>query len=994
MLTKILVLLALFVPAWHNINAKQISGEQASAIADNFFRSMNIRDGVINPVATSVDISREDLSLQAVKRDTEPAYYIFEPESSPGFVIVAGDDEMKAIVGYSTISSINIDNLPVQLSEYLDNYERDVYKMRSGAASVGHTAGGVAVAPLVTTRWNQDKPYNLLCIPSWSDEKLYVTGCVATAVAQVMKYHNFPPRGNGVTEDLWSNPSIDLSQSIYDWDSMKDDYTDDWTEKEGMAVARLMRDLGLALRMQYGTDASSAFSTEIAPALFRHFNYSKEARLLMRESYDSQQWIDIIRDNLCNNRPIVYGGSGNQGGHSFVCDGIDENDYLHINWGWGGSCDGYFDINALDPDEPGIGGGDGKFYKDHDMVVNIYPGDPDADNSAYTNPLMVWNFDISSYHKLDDDGLLLDKNERYPMSFTATFALYNNTNSYIPGSNTICFIRKLYDSDKKLLIEDDIDNLYGYQYGIDSHRYHPDASVRFDLDGIADGDYFVSMSYARQQWTDNGREYTYRDLDFACEPFIAVTVKDGALYFNRKPEIATPLNVTDARQTGIIYENDTKASIEVSVSNLSSKQLKKPRIAIFSMPAADASDSPDISSMPAIGYVYPYYIYAGATATYSTTISAPPTGRHRLYFAYDNKLLETDKPYFIDVDPLPDDRPFILLEPLDIDQTTYSNFDGEWMGVFYTYKSLESWSWWYNIKTAMRLYAAPADDPDNEFILYDDEECYMTFSSTRIESSLWGNPDLLWRKPGEYIISLAYRQEGQDEWVRLDDTNNIGRFTLVEYEPTDPYFTLVSPAVINDGYAVRPDSYFDVKMRIKSPSGISIIKDNSWARVSTSPSSWENVANLRSIDLGKTDLAPGEETDISLTFYMPDDESLYNGKFIVIPELPYEDYIMAHFSPGEYLESLYFTVDPQAGINDAVAYDDYNCRVVDGKITIEGLGPDDFAEIWTLDGIMSGRYNANATGQVSADSNAVRGIYIIKPCSATRNYKPQKLIVR
>ncbi len=103
---------------------------------------------------------------------------------------------------------------------------------------------------------------------------------------------------------------------------------------------------------------------------------------------------------------------------------------------------------------------------------------------------------------------------------------------------------------------------------------------------------------------------------------------------------------------------------------------------------------------------------------------------------------------------------------------------------------------------------------------------------------------------------------------------------------------------------------------------------------------------------------------------------------------------MAHFSPGEYLESLYFTVDPQAGINDAVAYDDYNCRVVDGKITIEGLGPDDFAEIWTLDGIMSGRYNANATGQVSADSNAVRGIYIIKPCSATRNYKPQKLIVR
>ena len=110
--------MALFVPAWHNINAKQISGEQASAIADNFFRSMNIRDGVINPVATSVDISREDLSLQALKRDTEPAYYIFEPESSPGFVIVSGDDEMKAIVGYSTISSINIDNLPVQLSEY------------------------------------------------------------------------------------------------------------------------------------------------------------------------------------------------------------------------------------------------------------------------------------------------------------------------------------------------------------------------------------------------------------------------------------------------------------------------------------------------------------------------------------------------------------------------------------------------------------------------------------------------------------------------------------------------------------------------------------------------------------------------------------------------------------------------------------------------------------------------------------------------------------
>ena len=135
----------------------------------------------------------------------------------------------------------------------------------------------------------------------------------------------------------------------------------------------------IGIRMQYGTDASSAFSTEIAPALFRHFNYSKEARLLMRESYDSQQWIDIIRDNLCNNRPIVYGGSGNQGGHSFVCDGIDENDYLHINWGWAGGADGFYASDALNPTMS-------KTYNFNNLTTVVYNIKP-ASTSAEWSPI-------------------------------------------------------------------------------------------------------------------------------------------------------------------------------------------------------------------------------------------------------------------------------------------------------------------------------------------------------------------------------------------------------------------------------------------------------------------------------------------------------------------------------------------------------------------------------------------------------------------------------
>ena len=314
--------------------------------------------------------------------------YVFNVEDNGGFVIVSNDDRTIPILGFSEKGSLDPDNMPSNMKAWLQGYADEI----AWLAGHGQTITGPkkarqkvgshstdAIAPLITTTWNQDAPYNNLC-PKYDGTNKAATGCVATAMAQVMKYHEWP---TSATQPIpgYTSPSYGLSLSslpatTFDWANMKDDYSLSYTAAEGNAVATLMQYCGYSVQMNYGPESGS--NTDfVAEALKTYFAYNTETtKFVMRSYYTSANWADLIYHELANGRPVVYGGMSSGGGHEFVCDGYkyeDGTDFFHINWGWGGQSDNYYVLSALDPDQQGIGGStstDGYHYG-QDAVIGI-----------------------------------------------------------------------------------------------------------------------------------------------------------------------------------------------------------------------------------------------------------------------------------------------------------------------------------------------------------------------------------------------------------------------------------------------------------------------------------------------------------------------------------------------------------------------------------------------------------------------------------------------
>ena len=221
------------------------------------------------------------------------------------------------------------------------------------------TRAGESKKVLTTASWNQLSPYNGYLsqyVKRYGSgvSRLY-TGCVATAMAEVLRYHQWPEKGTGTLEGYTteSNSYTVTGYSLghsYDWDNMPLTYSNSATTEQKNAVAQLMLDCGVMVHMDYGTDGSGAFAEDIVPALVEHMGYSKQATHRYRSNYTIQKWLEMIRYEIDNNGPVLYGGTGNDGGHQFVCDGYDaDNAMVHINWGWSGSDDGYFSLTLSIP---------------------------------------------------------------------------------------------------------------------------------------------------------------------------------------------------------------------------------------------------------------------------------------------------------------------------------------------------------------------------------------------------------------------------------------------------------------------------------------------------------------------------------------------------------------------------------------------------------------------------------------------------------------------
>ena len=337
--------------------------------------------------------------------DISAHYYVFNAEGDKGFVVVSGDDRTPAILGYADEGFIDETNMPDGLYALLEGYAEQMTKITDSAPAVSRRAVGTArrpVSPLIRTMWNQGNPYNLLC-PVLNDENT-VTGCVATAMAQVMYYHQWPEEPTSAIAGYHTRNNLHgdlpaLESTTFDWNNMALTYGASSTDAQNTAVATLMKYCGWALQMNYdlgSAKGSSAYNVSIAEALKTYFGYDGSVTYAQRQHYTYTEWIDMIYAELAERRPVVLGGQSVGGGHSFVCDGYQGDDYFHMNWGWGGNSNGYFRLSVLNPMEQGVGGSstlDG-FSFTQDAVIGIKPLNGQAP-AAYLS-LEKFQFDGSS----------------------------------------------------------------------------------------------------------------------------------------------------------------------------------------------------------------------------------------------------------------------------------------------------------------------------------------------------------------------------------------------------------------------------------------------------------------------------------------------------------------------------------------------------------------------------------------------------------------------
>lgn len=308
-------------------------------------------------------------SRTATTASPSDAYYVFNNDAG-GFVIIAGDDAVTPVLGYTSTGSFDAENLPDGLKDLLKSYERQIAALGDNyvANQTATRAAFTGEKLLKTAEWNQMAPFNKYTPNN------YVTGCVATAGAIVMKYHGYPAKGTGSHSYTLNGKTLSANfEHDYDWASMPVKY-DGTNDAAFDGVARLMSDLGVAVEMNYAKDGSGSYIGDLVTALQKYYGYSKLSHLMAIEDVGAEAWNGRLREEIDANRPVLYAASDpTRGGHAFVIDGYkDEN--FSVNWGWGGYCDGFYQIGALNPESAGKPTGD-KYNVDQSAVFGMEPSD-------------------------------------------------------------------------------------------------------------------------------------------------------------------------------------------------------------------------------------------------------------------------------------------------------------------------------------------------------------------------------------------------------------------------------------------------------------------------------------------------------------------------------------------------------------------------------------------------------------------------------------------
>jgi hypothetical protein len=388
MKTKLLSLLLIIV--CFSVFGKPVDENRAKTVGLYFLQ--NKTNSTLLKEARNLQLAYKVSSTIGDALEERTMFYVFNVDNV-GFVIVSGDDTVIPVLGYSDQGIFHSDNMPPAFQKWLEGYKNEIiyvinhdikateeinkqWSLQITNKNSNTTLSTNTVTPLLQSiQWSQSPYYNALC-PSGS-----VTGCVATAMAQIMKFWNYPATGSGFhsyNHPQYGRLSANFGNTTYQWSSMPNQLISSSTNTQINAVATLMYQCGVSVDMNYTpTSSGAAGATKVQPALINYFGYQNNATIKLRGNYPNvSDWINLLKNELISGRPMYYEGAGNgpnATGHAFVCDGFDANDMFNFNWGWAGAHNNYFVVNALNPSGTGTGGGSGTYNSNQKIVIGIQP---------------------------------------------------------------------------------------------------------------------------------------------------------------------------------------------------------------------------------------------------------------------------------------------------------------------------------------------------------------------------------------------------------------------------------------------------------------------------------------------------------------------------------------------------------------------------------------------------------------------------------------------
>lgn len=526
--------------------AKNVDPETARKVAMTYLQvSLKLSNTDLNLVyqCTANDI----VSFPGSSNNEHPLIYVFNAGTNNGFVLIAGDDNSVPVLGYSITGSFDKDNMPPNFRKWIEGYRQELEhiiannieaapetkdqwaKLIQGSSTENKSTN--AVNPLVSTTWNQSPYYNALC-PGGS-----VTGCVATAMAQIMNFWEHPVQGSGFhsyNEDDYGTLSANFGGTTYQWSSMPNNVS-----SPNSAVATLMYHCGVSVDMNYSPQSSGAYViSSQSPvthcseyAFTTYFGYDNSVQGKERANYSSSSWIQLLKTELNAGRPIEYAGFGTGGGHAFVCDGYDNNDYFHFNWGWGGAYDGYFLVDALNPSGTGTGGGTGGYNSYQQVVIGIKP------------PTSSQNTDLKLY-----DNLILSASSLwYGDAFDVSTNLWNDGTGNFSGD----YCAAVFDNNFNFI--DNVEVLTGMTL---QAGYVYTNNITFSTAGMLSmlpGDYYVGVFYRPTggNWIQVGDNGSYTNL-------VQISV-----YYSSDIELNSAISVTP----GTTLTQDQSVSVNFNILN-------------------------------------------------------------------------------------------------------------------------------------------------------------------------------------------------------------------------------------------------------------------------------------------------------------------------------------------------------------------------------------------------------------------------------------------